>query len=145
MDRTVQHAGSLARPIHAILLAFPVALYPSALLTDIVYLNSAHVQWTNFSSWLIAGADFFTGILLCWALLGLFFGRARYAKRRGLLYVGIVAALFAVGLINALQHAHDGWQSVGTAGLLLSILCTVLAFVAAFIGYGSAHGAEKLA
>ena len=57
MDRTVTNSRSFANPLHAILLAFPVALYPAALLTDITYLNTAEIQWSNFSSWLIAGAD----------------------------------------------------------------------------------------
>ena len=85
MDRTVTHSRSFANPLHAILLAFPVALYPAALLTDITYLNTAEIQWTNFSSWL----------------------------------------------------ARDGWHSVGTLGLVLSILCSILALIAAFIAYGN--------
>ena len=62
-SNTVQARPSI-NPLHAILLAFPVALYPAALLTDITYYNTAVVQWTNFSSWLIAGADLFAGLVL---------------------------------------------------------------------------------
>lgn len=40
-------------PLHAILLAFPIALFASALLSDIIYLKSAEMQWSNFSAWLI--------------------------------------------------------------------------------------------
>jgi uncharacterized membrane protein len=36
-------------PLHALLLAFPVALFASALLSDITYLKSAEIQWSNFS------------------------------------------------------------------------------------------------
>lgn len=145
MLRTITQPRSFANPLHAILLAFPVALYPSALLSDITYLNSAEVQWTNMSSWLIAGADVFAGIVLAWALLGLFFGRARHAKGCGTLYLIVVAAMFVAGVINAFQHARDGWHSVGTLGLVLSIACTLLAFVAAFIAYGGTTHVEKRA
>lgn len=145
MDRTVNHSRSFANPLHAILLAFPVALYPAALLTDITYLNTAEVQWTNFSSWLIAGADLFAGLVLAWALIGLFVGRARHAKGRGILYLIVVAAMFILGMVNAFQHARDGWHSVGTFGLILSIICTLLAFVAAFIAYGSTCSVEDRA
>ncbi|GGD55340.1 hypothetical protein GRI62_03490 [Erythrobacter arachoides] len=128
----------LASPIHAILLAFPVALYPAALVSDIAYLQTAVVQWTNFSQWLIAGADLFAGLLLAWALIAFFFGPgrrmgARGARGRSLLYLIVVASMFVTGFVNALQHAKDGWHSVGTAGLVMSIVCTVLALVAAFI------------
>lgn len=145
MDRPLAHTRSFANPLHAILLAFPVALYPSALLTDITYLNTAVIQWTNFSSWLIAGAVFFSGLVLGWAILGLFIGRARHNRGRGLLYLAVVAAMFLAGLVNAFQHARDGWHSVGTFGLLLSILCTLLAFVAAFLAFGSTHSVETRA
>lgn len=145
MDRTVTHSRTFANPLHAILLAFPVALYPSALLSDITYLSTAEIQWSNFSSWLIAGADFLAGLLLVWAILGLFAGRARHAPARGSLYLGAVALMFILGVLNAFQHARDGWHSVGTFGLVLSILCTILAFVAAFIAFGSISSVEKRA
>ena len=133
MAETLARTRSFTNPIHAILLAFPVALYPAALLSDITYLNTAVIQWTNFSSWLIAGADVFAGLVLAWALVSQFLGRTR---QRGWAYVTVVALMFIAGVLNAFQHARDGWHSVGTFGLVLSILCTILAFVAAFLAYG---------
>lgn len=126
---------ALASPLHAILLAFPIALYPSALLADIAYLNTQVIQWTNFAQWLIAGADFFAGLVLVWALLGLLLGRGRHHRGRGLLYLLVVAVMFVAGVVNAFQHSRDGWHSVGTLGLVLSIACTVLAFIAAFLAH----------
>ncbi len=145
MERLVTRRRSFANPLHAILLAFPVALYPSALLSDITYFNTAEVQWTNMSSWLIAGADFFAGLVLAWALFGLFFGRARHAKGRGTVYLIVVAVMFVAGVWNAMHHARDGWHSVGTVGLVLSAFCTLLAFIAAFIAYGSMISEETRA
>ena len=145
MDTAATHSRPFSNPLHAILLAFPVALYPAALLCDITFLNTAEIQWANFSSWLIAGADLFAGLVLAWALLGLFFGRARYAKGRGTFYLIVVAVMFVLGVLNAFQHARDGWHSVETLGLVLSIACTVLAYIAAFIAYGGIHSMEKRA
>ena len=145
MARTATHFRSSTNPLHAILLAFPVALYPAALLSDITYLNTAEIQWTNFSSWLIAGGDFFAGLVLAWAIFSLFFGRVRHSKGRGTLYLIVVAAMFVLGVINAFQHARDGWHSVGTLGLVLSILCTILAFFAAILAFGKSHSVEKSA
>ena len=139
MAETLARTRSFTNPIHAILLAFPVALYPAALLSDITYLNTAVIQWTNFSSWLIAGADVFAGLVLAWALVSQFLGRTR---QRGWAYVTVVALMFIAGVLNAFQHARDGWHSVGTFGLVLSILCTILAFVAAFLAYGQTQVKE---
>jgi uncharacterized membrane protein len=139
MAETLSRTRSFTNPIHAILLAFPVALYPAALLSDITYLNTAVIQWTNFSSWLIAGADVFAGLVLAWALVSQFLGRTR---QRGWAYVIVVALMFIAGVLNAFQHARDGWHSVGTFGLVLSILCTILAFVAALLAYGQTQVKE---
>ena len=136
MNHAAVHHRTFVNPVHAILLAFPVALYPAGLLADIAYLNTAQIQWTNFASWLIAGADFAAGLLLAWAALSLFFGRARHARGRALLYLVVVVSMFVAGVVNAFQHARDAWHSVGTLGFALSIICTVLAFVAAWIAYG---------
>lgn len=51
-------ASGLARPLHplhAILLAFPLPLFLGALISDFAYWSSFQIQWSNFSSWLIAG------------------------------------------------------------------------------------------
>jgi len=41
-------------PLHAMLAPFPVACFTGALLTDIAYANTAVMQWSNFSAWLLA-------------------------------------------------------------------------------------------
>jgi uncharacterized membrane protein len=117
-------------PLHGILLAFPVALFPCALAADVTYLNSSEMQWSNFAAWLIAGALVFTGLSLAWTL-------ARVAMRRaGSRWLAIVlVALFVAGLVNAFQHSHDGWSSVDTTGLALSVISMVLALAAGWIGY----------
>ncbi len=132
----------LAGPLHAILLAFPVALFPAALISDITFMRTAVIQWTNFSQWLIAGALLSTGLVLALALISFFFGRAKQARGRGGLYLGVVALTFVLGLINSFQHAKDGWASVGPTGVLLSALCTVLALMAAFLVHSKADFRE---
>lgn len=125
-----QRAG--LHPLHAILLAFPIALFSGALASDITYLNSAEMQWSNFSAWMITGALVFGGPVVLWALIGFF--RKRSA---GLFYLLAVAAMWVIGLVNAFQHSRDAWSSVGTAGLLMSLVCTLLALVAGWIGYSA--------
>lgn len=121
--------------IHAILLGFPIALFSSALVTDITYLRTEEIQWTNFSSWLIAGGLVFGGLVLAWALVSLVLGLRASDKGRRILYAVVLAAMFVFGLINAFQHSRDGWSSVGTFGLLLSIVTVVLALIAGVIAH----------
>lgn len=123
-------------PLHAILLAFPLALFSSGLASDIAYLKSALVQWSNFSAWLIAGGCFFGGLVLAWAIVVAVFP-GRTTRVRALAYLAAVAVMFIAGLINAFQHSHDGWSAVGSIGLTLSIVSSLAALVAAVIGYSS--------
>lgn len=129
--------GGGPNPLHAILLSFPIALFSSALVTDIVYLRTAEIQWTNFSAWLISGALLFGGLVLVWALIGLVLDLRGPGRLRSLIYVGLLAIMFILGLINAFKHSQDAWSSVGTFGLVLSILCTVLALAAGVIAHSS--------
>ncbi len=124
-------------PLHALLLAFPVALFPAALLADLTYLDSAEMQWSNFAAWLIAGGVLFCGLACAWSL-------ARLAIRRpgGGWLALILALLFAAGLINSFQHSHDGWTSVGTMGLVLSVISAALALAAGWIGYSAPREAR---
>ncbi len=134
--------GSGPNPLHGLLLSFPVALFPAALVTDIAYLRTEQIQWTNFSAWLIAGAMVFTGLVLAWAVVSLVIGLRGGDRLRRMVYAGVLAGLFVVGLINAFQHSRDGWSSVGTFGLLLSIISAILAVAAGVIAHSSLFSRE---
>ena len=124
-------------PLHAILLGFPISLFSSALITDIAYLRTAEIQWTNFSAWLISGALLFGGIVILWATMSiLLYWRSANHNRR-LLYALVLAVMWTCGLVNIFKHSLDGWSSVETIGLLLSILCTLLALAAGLIAFAS--------
>ena len=59
---THEISGAVIRPLHRLLLAFPIALFTFALFTDIAYLRTAEMQWSNFSAWSIALALVFGGV-----------------------------------------------------------------------------------
>ncbi|MBA1264694.1 DUF2231 domain-containing protein [Stutzerimonas sp. NM35] len=118
-------------PLHATLLAGTVPLFLGALLSDIAYLRSYQIQWSNFSSWLIAGGLVFCGLALLFALVNLI--RAKHKAGRPLLYFLLLLATWVLGFINALEHAKDAWATM-PAGLVLSVIVTLLACVATCIG-----------
>ncbi|HUD28069.1 MAG TPA: DUF2231 domain-containing protein [Novosphingobium sp.] len=127
-------APGALHPLHAMLLAFPVALFPGTLLADVTYLNSSEMQWSNFAAWLNAGALLFGAPALLWAVISAVRGPGRRA------YALLLAATWIAGLVNAFQHSRDGWSSVGTTGLALSILSTVLVLAAGWAGYSVPRG-----
>ena len=134
--------GSTINPLHAILLGFPIALFSATLVTDITSLRTDEIQWTNFSAWLNAGGLVFGGLVLAWALVSLLFGLRGGDRLRRLVYAALLALMCVVGLINAFQHSRDGWSSVGTFGLVLSIVTVVLALVAGLVAHSSLFSRE---
>ena len=118
-------------PLHAMLLAFPLALFVGALISDMAYVASYQIQWSNFAQWLNAGALLVGAFALVWALVELVRGRRR---GRTALYFLLLLAMWIAGLFGAFVHARDAWGSM-PAGLWLSALAALLAVAAAWIGY----------
>ncbi|MGO4408534.1 MULTISPECIES: DUF2231 domain-containing protein [unclassified Brevundimonas] len=144
MTASLKAEGPLLRPLNALLLSFPIALFSAALATDIAYLRTAEIQWTNFSAWLIVGALVFGGLVLAWALIVLLLGWREPDRRRRVILACGLGLMWILGLINAFKHSQDAWSSVGVFGLSLSIACTLLALGAGFIAY-SDHGYRESA
>ncbi|WP_034104926.1 DUF2231 domain-containing protein [Pseudomonas lurida] len=118
-------------PLHAILLAGSVPLFLGALLSDVAYGQTYQIQWANFASWLIAGALVFSGFALLFALVNLL--RAHRKSGRPAVYFLLLLAAWVLGLVNAFQHAKDAYAMM-PAGLVLSVIVTLLAAVATWIG-----------
>jgi uncharacterized membrane protein len=118
-------------PLHAIFTGGTVPLFLGGLLSDIAYYQSYQIQWSNFASWLIAGAMVFCGFALLFALINLL--RAPRKGGQPLVYFLVLLATFVLGLMNAFQHAKDAW-AVMPSGLVLSVIVAVLALAAAWIG-----------
>lgn len=118
-------------PLHATLLAGTIPLFLGALLSDIAYFNTYEIQWSNFASWLLAGGLVFCGLTILCALIGLF--RADGRHRRSLIYIVLLVAAWILGFINSLIHAKDAWAIMPT-GLVLSVIVTLLACVATWVG-----------
>lgn len=131
-------------PVHALILAFPIALFSGTLLADVAYLRTAEIQWTNFAQWLNAFALVFGGLVAAWALLSLLLHLKVTGRGRRVFYFVVLAAMWALGLVNAFKHSQDAWSSVGAVGLTLSIICAMLALVAGFVAY-SGLGSRRVA
>lgn len=126
-------------PLHAILLAGTVPLFLGALLSDITYFQTYQIQWSNFASWLIAGGLVFCGLAVLFALVNLI--RADRKAGRPVVYLVLLVVTFALGLVNAFEHAKDAFASM-PSGLILSALTTLLIAVTAWLGLTSIRSGE---
>lgn len=128
----VAFRGPGLHPLHAVLLAAAFPLFLGALIADWAYSSTYQVQWTNFSSWLIAGALVFTGFALLWAVIDLL--RADRRGQRPWLYVLLLLATFVFGFVSALVHAKDAFAAM-PGGLILSIVTLLLIAAAVWVGF----------
>lgn len=126
-------------PLHAILLAGTVPLFLGALLSDITYYQTYQIQWSNFASWLIAGGLVFCGLAVLFALVNLI--RADRKAGRPVVYLVLLVVTWALGLVNAFEHAKDAFASM-PSGLVLSALTTLLIAVTAWLGLTSLRSGE---
>lgn len=121
----------VTHPFHVFVLAGSVPLFLGALLSDVAYARSYQIQWSNFASWLIAGALVFAGLAMLWALIDIF--RARQRNQREILYFFLLLVTCVLGFINALIHARDAW-AIMPASLVLSVIVALLVCAAAWVG-----------
>nr|WP_256930260.1 DUF2231 domain-containing protein [Pseudomonas sp. D1HM] len=112
-------------------MAGAIPLFLGALLSDIAYFRTFQIQWSNFASWLIVGGLVFSGFALLFALANLF--QAKRKAGRPVVYLLLLLASWVLGLINAFEHAKDAFAIMPT-GLVLSVIVTLLAIVAAWTG-----------
>ena len=127
-------------PIHTLLAAFPLAFFTAAFLTDLTYVNTAEMQWANFSVWLITGGLIMGGFA---ALAGIVdFVRNRRAVRRAprpWFHSVLNIAVLGLALVNAFVHSRDAWTSVMPTGIILSGIVAVLVIVSSWTGTTVAH------
>ena len=139
---TTASAGYVRAPgvLHTILLAGSVSLFLGALLSDIAYFNTYQIQWSNFASWLNAGALLFAGLALVFALVNLL--RVKPKAGRPLTYFVLLLVTFVIGLVNAFQHAKDAWAVMPT-GLIMSVVVFILICITAVAGLNPRSGGLK--
>lgn len=126
-------------PVHGLLLAFPVALFPAALAADATYLGSAEMQWSNMAAWAITGALVIGAPALAWSVVDALRRRAAW------LYPLLLTLAWVAGLVNAFHHSQDAWASVGVGGLLLSLVSTGAVLAAGWFAFaGPAVRAEAV-
>jgi uncharacterized membrane protein len=121
-------------PVHGMLAAYPLAFFTGALVSDIAYLNTAEMQWANFSVWLIAGGLLMGVLAAIVGIVDAIANRGRRARRPWPHSVG-TALMMVLALLNAFIHSRDAWTSVVPTGIILSAIVSVLALATSWSGY----------
>lgn len=133
-DRPRSTAQIAGHPVHPMLVPFPIVCFIGALVTDIVYSQTALIMWSTFSAWLLTVGLVLGGLAAVLGAVDLF--NDRYLRRSavGLAHMIINLLVWVIELFNAFVHARDAWTSVVPTGLTLSIISVALLAVSGWLG-----------
>ena len=135
LNDRVQPTATLARrPLHPMLIPFPLACFAGGLLTDLTYWGTAEMMWADFSAWLIS-AGLVLGVLAAIAGMIDFFA-SRRLRAQGPAWPHALGNILLLGLalLNTFVHSRDAWTSVVPTGLILSALTVAVALVTGWLG-----------
>jgi uncharacterized membrane protein len=121
------------------LVPIPIACFVGTLLSDLMYWQSASMQWANFSAWLVT-----IGVIVGWlaAIAGLIDFLANRAVRAQPPawphFIGNLVVLI-LGTFNMMIHSRDAYTSVVPAGLILSVLTVAILLVTGWLGWSMVY------
>jgi uncharacterized membrane protein len=133
-EKTRSTARIASRPIHPILVPFPIVCFFGTLLSDLTYWWTADMMWADFSAWLLT-----VGVILGWlAVLAwlIDFLRGPLIRAQGPAWhqaIGNAVAL-VLATLNMLVHTRDAWTSVVPWGLVLSALVVLILLFTGWLG-----------
>jgi len=132
-------AAVARRPIHPMLIPFPIVCFAGALLTDIAYWCTAEMMWADFSAWLVT-VGLILGILAAIAGLVDFLSRRAVRQRRpARFHAAGNAVVLVLAVFNTLVHSRDAWTSVVPLGLILSAATVAVLLFTGWMGWTLVH------
>ncbi|MGY6553319.1 MAG: DUF2231 domain-containing protein [Wenzhouxiangella sp.] len=133
-DKLQSRVAVAGHPLHAMMVAFPIAFLIAVVGSDIAWIVTDDAFWARLSLWLIgAGAvsGFLAGIAGTIELLAI-----PGVRRRGVSWSHFVVAitLLSVAFTNWFWRLENGMEAVLPWGLALSLLGAALVGIAGWLG-----------
>ena len=118
-------AAIKGHPIHPMVVPIPIALFVSALVTDILFVAQGSEGWAEASKWLLGGG--LVGAVLA-AVTGLtdFAGNARIRELRDAwLHMFANVTVVVIEIVNLIVRLPDA-EVAGSLGIILSAVAALL-------------------
>lgn len=126
-------------PLHAMLVPIPIVCFVGALITDIVYWQSAAMLWADMSAWFLV-VGLLVAVFAAAAGLIDFLGDRRIRELRpAWIHVFGNATALILSIFNALIHTRDAYTSVVPTGLILSAVVVLILFVTGWNGWSMVY------
>ncbi|MEA2118994.1 DUF2231 domain-containing protein [Halovibrio sp. HP20-50] len=139
-DTTGHTNKNRLHPLHTVLLVGTTPFFLGATLSDYAYSSNYATQWTTVAYWLNIGGLIFTGLAFLFAMIGFF--RTQHRQLPFLIYPALLLLTWVLGFVNTLAHARDTWAMM-PAGFSLSIVVTLLAGTATWVGFSQLNAERK--
>jgi len=127
-------ASVAGHPIHPMLVPIPIACYLGALATDIAYANTAEMQWSNFSAWLLLVGIVFTVLAAVAGLIDVLGEPRIRSLAAAWVHAGGNVIVLVLAIFNSFMHTHDAYTSVVPTGLTLSVITVLILLVTGWLG-----------
>jgi len=127
-------ASVAGHPIHPMLVPIPIACYLGALATDIAYANTAEMQWSNFSAWLLLVGIVFTVLAAVAGLIDVLGEPRIRSLAAAWVHAGGNVIVLVLAIFNSFVHTHDAYTSVVPTGLTLSVITVLILLVTGWLG-----------
>ena len=122
------------RPLHPLLVDFPIAFLIAALLTDLLYWRTGATQWADFSFYLIL-AGWLIGLLaITTGLIDFLSIRQARALSAGWLHFLATDLAIFISTFNLIARLPDHQEAVLFTGLAYSVVVAVLLVIASGLG-----------
>lgn len=127
------------RPIHPMLVPFPIVCFVGVFLTDWAYWATAEMMWADFSAWLVT-VGVITGYLAAIAGLIDFLGN-RLVRAQGPAWPHALGnfVVLILATLNMLIHTRDAWTSVVPWGLTVSTIVVLILLFTGWMGWSLAY------
>ena len=124
----------LGHPLHVMLVPIPIVCFVATLVTDIVYSQTAAMQWANISAWALVVGILFTVLAAIAGLIDFFNDpRIRALRAAWIHMLGNITVLI-LSIFNAFIHTRDAYTSVVPSGLILSAIVVAILLVTGWNG-----------
>ncbi|HWD29405.1 MAG TPA: DUF2231 domain-containing protein [Rhizomicrobium sp.] len=128
-------ASIAGHPLHVMLVPITVACFVITLITDIIYAQTANMQWANMSAWLLTIGLVVAVFAIIAGLIDFLSEPRIRALSAAWIHALGNAVVIVIEIFNAFVHSRDAYTSVVPTGLTLSAIAVAILVVTGWNGW----------
>jgi len=127
-------ASIAGHPIHPMLIPFPIVLFISTFVADLVYWKTASAAWAEATPWLLGGGLIMAALAAVMGLIDVTGDQQVRQLSTAWWHAGANVVVVVVELINWFFRYQQGASFIVPNGLILSLIAVVLLLFSGWMG-----------